>query len=525
MDFAAALANLEKTAQAAAANTGNNSNRNSSNQRRDDDRRRGRPDDQRNDQRRNQRPRYNDDRDRGRDGNLDTRPLEALSRFGYRVAPYRPSKLEAPLSDTVPATPKHIALLVICIDELPYEHIWKAWATTTTGDALVSILVHAKYPGRVQSSWLRQRLLVHPPRTGRGNCYADPEYLTHAPEWGKVQIARAMVDLVAAGLKIRPNDREADERFSTKRFLVKAQDGNKKADPQQQESKEIPPVDKFIFVSETCLPIKTLEECQEALFEDVKATAETDGNEDVKAASETNGNEDVKAAAETTGNADVKAAVETNGNEDVKSAAETNGNEDVKAVVKKMARPNEVSWINARNRNTPGTPQNKYERDQFQDIHRMVPQQCRWKADQWTVLSRAHAAAVLNIDQHMRQPADQLWNSFARINASDEMYFPTALAILGILKEEDDKTVAPQIAKRAVTYTDWTEGMRNPATYTNGIRDFQRVAKIARQQGCLFARKFALFLAIPGKEKVVTGAIDVDAWKGAIEALQKAEES
>jgi hypothetical protein len=38
------------------------------------------------------------------------------------------------------------------------------------------------------------------------------------------------------------------------------------------------------------------------------------------------------------------------------------------------------------------------------------------------------AAAVLNIDQHMR-PADQLWNSFARINASDEMYFPTALAV------------------------------------------------------------------------------------------------
>jgi hypothetical protein len=74
------------------------------------------------------------------------------------------------------------------------------------------------------------------------------------------------------------------------------------------------------------------------------------------------------------------------------------------------------------------------------------------------------------IDQHMR-PADQLWNSFARINASDEMYFPTALAVLGIQRKRTI-VLRPQVAKRAVTYTDWTEGMRNPATlYTNGIRE------------------------------------------------------
>jgi hypothetical protein len=514
MDFAAALANLEKTAQAASNSTSNNNNHNNPNQRRDDDRRRGRPD-QRNDPRRNQRPRHNDHndgRDRGRDRNSDMRPLEEMSRFGYRVAPYQsqPAPSAATLPDAAaPTTPKHIALLVICIDELPYEHIWKAWAeTASTGDTLVSILVHAKYPSKVQSSWLRQRLLVCPPRIGRGNCYADPVYLSHAPEWGSVQITSAMVELVAAGLKIGPNDRETDERFSSRRFLVETRkdDSNTNKTDQQKETKVIPPVDKFVFVSETCLPVKTLKECQEALFEEVKAVVETKGDEDTKATTETSGNEDTKAAAE------------TNGNEDVKASAETKG-EDAKV----SSLPNEVSWINARNRNTPGTPQNKYERDQFQDINRMVPQACRWKADQWTVLSRAHAAAVLNIDQHMRQ-ADQLWNSFARINASDEMYFPTALAVLGILKKEDDSTV-PQVAKRAVTYTDWTEGMRNPATYTNGIRDFQRVAKIARKQGCLFARKFALVHAIPGKERVVTGAIDVDAWKEAIEVLQKAEES
>jgi hypothetical protein len=170
----------------------------------------------------------------------------------------------------------------------------------------------------------------------------------------------------------------------------------------------------------------------------------------------------------------------------MKTPAEIKGD-----AVKVSSLPNEVSWINARNRNTPGTPQNKYERDQFQDINRMVPQACRWKADQWTVLSRAHAAAVLNIDQHMR-PADQLWNSFARINASDEMYFPTALAVLGILKEEDDST-APQVAKRAVTYTDWTEGMRNPATCEWDTRLSK--APDDSKQGCLL-REVCSFHAI-----------------------------
>lgn len=463
MDFAAALANLQKTAKAA-ANSGNTP---SSQQRRDGDRRRGRQDHDQ-DQRRNSRPRYNEregdnTRDRERHGNSD-KPEQGMSRFGYRVNPYRSPPDEASSDGT--NAPKHIALLVICIDELPYEHIWKEWAKT--GDAVVSLLVHAKYPKKIKSDWLRQRLLLHPPRIGRGDCYADPEYLTHSPEWGSVQITRAMVELVATGLKMGPTDREEDARFSTKRFLVEGKD---------TAPGDIPPVDKMIFVSETCLPVMTLQECEDALFEVPKAAETKEGEEDC-----------------------------------CKPAA---------AATLSVARPNEVSWVSARNLNTPDTPKNKYERDQFQDIHRMVPQQFRWKADQWSVLSRPHAAAVVNMDQHMRS-GDQLWNSFARINASDEMYFPTALACLGILKE-DDTAAVPQVSKRAVTYTDWTEGMRNPATHTNGVRDFSKIAKIARKQGCLFARKFALFHNIPGKANVVTGEIDTGAWKEALDAIQKLE--
>jgi hypothetical protein len=140
----------------------------------------------------------------------------------------------------------------------------------------------------------------------------------------------------------------------------------------------------------------------------------------------------------------------------------------------------------------------------------MIPQSCRWKADQWLLLSRPHAIAVTEVDAHM-QPSDQLFHSFSKVSASDEMYFPTALALLGILTES-----STQILKRQVTVVDWSQGMRNPASYEKGVRDLRRVAKNAREQGCLFARKFVL--SHPGTEEV-TGQIDEKQWMSVIDEL------
>ena len=116
------------------------------------------------------------------------------------------------------------------------------------------------------------------------------------------------------------------------------------------------------------------------------------------------------------------------------------------------------------------------------------------------------------------------------ISASDEMYFPTVLSILQVLQQPDSETKdaqetsegdkndqetdtkqqageeegtkkehsTSQVLLRPVTYTDWSEGMKNPATHTK--KDLARVTKIAIAQGSLFARKF-------------TGAIEVEDWK------------
>jgi hypothetical protein len=53
-----------------------------------------------------------------------------------------------------PNTHRHIALLFITIDDLPYEHIWKEWMSSQDDDIHVSVVCHAKFPERVKSEWL-----------------------------------------------------------------------------------------------------------------------------------------------------------------------------------------------------------------------------------------------------------------------------------------------------------------------------------------------------------------------------------
>lgn len=413
MDFASALEDLERTADAASSggrgggnNNNNNSSRHHHHQARDNhsssnshhhhhprgngnDRRRGRSEDYSTSSshhhpsnRRNQRPRYNNqggggggnsnhhhyhhqsrgyssERSGGRGGGRHHHghhgsgggppppgnPLEGMRRFGYRVE--EPPTVKAPETMGTPERPFHIALLAICIDGLPYEHLWRAWAAAGAANdnaschTQVSLLVHAKKPRQVQSEFLKQRLLVHPPKLGRGNSYADPEYVTHRPNWGSVEITKAMLDLMREALVIgTPNDREKDARFSKQRYHMNNNSnkdggvGDGSFMTTSDATAPLPPVDKFIFLSETCVPVATLAETQQALF----------------------------------------------GSPDLYHATSSSP-----ALEEPKITPWHMSWVHGRNRNTDGTPRNKYERDQFGDIFRMVPGQYRWKADQWQV--------------------------------------------------------------------------------------------------------------------------------------------
>jgi hypothetical protein len=92
------------------------------------------------------------------------------------------------------------------------------------------------------------------------------------------------------------------------------------------------------------------------------------------------------------------------------------------------------------------------------------------------------------------------------------MYFPTALALLGLIRSnvnnesnnEKSKTassltgtvmIGDSVMKRRVTYCDWSCGAKNPALF-NGIKDLREMITVARQENCLFARKFSGEIAL-----------------------------
>ena len=281
----------------------------------------------------------------------------------------------------------HLCLLAITINELPFEAIWRDWAERQS--VTVSLICHAKEPHKVQSEWLKSRLLVEPPRIGRGNDFAPPTYHTRRPQWGSIEITLAMLDLCDESLKVSMDSDMKDPRFSTNRYAL---------DPAAAVTGGLPQVDKVLFISETCLPIASL----------------TDAILD-----------------------------------------------------------SPCSIVNSR-----GTPNNGFSRQlQFDKIHSLVP--LKFKADQWMMLSRSHLICI------MTEMPRFFWECFRDCNASDEMYFPTALALLGI---GTDDGAPQQLIKRRITYSDWSTGPKNPATFDG--TDLQRVAEEARKEGCLVARKF-----------------------------------
>lgn len=445
-------------------------------------------------------PHQGSSNNRRRYNNPEPDGLGDLRGFGYRIPNGFP---DPPTPQEMARKPKHLALLAITIDDLHYEHIWKGWcealSQTLTQEGeddqyFISLVCHAKYPNKVRSEWLRRRLLLHPPKPGRGNSYLDPEFFSLTPAWGSVDITRAMLHLLQDGLKIG-HCTETDKRFSASRFLIRSPpsfDSNASSittGPGETEAGDsgsmvkIPPVDHFLYISETCLPVVTAKE----LFDRIQNSS--------------------------------------------------------------------VSWVNARNRKQEDTPRNKYEDDQFAGINRRIPGQYRWKGDQWVLLSSRHASKIVELDRPHISMKHQLWQSFRDINASDEMYIPTVLALLGYLRytadgqdtqrPRDPNAAAPLpgnpssdgpsspskndcILLKPITYTDWSVGMKNPATFSRGVTDLKRIGKIAREKGCLVARKFAPYVAVPGVPKgelKITGEISMTDWEATIQELRTIEEA
>ena len=174
-----------------------------------------------------------------------------------------PTALATTLPPTTPR--KTLALMFIVIDTLPYEDVWRQWigdrdidgdssrivsscnshgkneptrthnqsnghnnsnssagnvtaTETPENNPNVRVFVHAKFPERVRSQWLRSRLIGQ----------------SFKPAWGSVEITRAMLALVEGALTAVPADVAPDMRL--------------------------------VFASESCLPIVPLNVAARALW-------------------------------------------------------------------------------------------------------------------------------------------------------------------------------------------------------------------------------------------------------------------
>lgn len=131
-----------------------------------------------------------------------------------------------------------------------------------------------------------------------------------------------------------------------------------------------------------------------------------------------------------------------------------------------------------------------------------MPDGCVFKASQWVLLSRAHAAAVIDLMQQVGHTSahssnekqkgtadasetlpvlsNALFSAFELVGkASDEMFFPSCLAIVGAIQpsslegdsstcNNDTSTVTNthSVYKLQVTYCDWTDNAKSPQEYS-----------------------------------------------------------
>ena len=140
-----------------------------------------------------------------------------LSRRTSQLSP-DPCKLAV----VVPAKEQRtIAVCLIIVDRLHHEAIWRAWEgenSQTDGSASgfkVRIVIHAKHPERIDSPWIKERMIP----------------MTYKPEWNSPEVIRAMLGTMNEGLR----------------------------DPH---------CGRFVFGTESCIPLYPLDYIAEKLFEE-----------------------------------------------------------------------------------------------------------------------------------------------------------------------------------------------------------------------------------------------------------------
>lgn len=77
---------------------------------------------------------------------------------------------------------RSLGILFIIIDEMPNELLWRLWLSENSSDVSnMRVWIHAKYPERVKSSWVKERLV---------------KSFHLLPDWGSLDLTRVMLGLL-----------------------------------------------------------------------------------------------------------------------------------------------------------------------------------------------------------------------------------------------------------------------------------------------------------------------------------------
>lgn len=149
-----------------------------------------------------------------------------------------------------------IAICLIIVDTLHHEEIWRQWAENqqdhhhSSDKYQAKLFIHAKYPEKVKSAWVRSHLID----------------VTFRPEWNSVEVVQALLSTLDTALRYTG---DGDIRCSNGNNNGNNSGNNNDINGATNITESAPAVPKcgrFVFATESCLPLYDLQATGEVLF-------------------------------------------------------------------------------------------------------------------------------------------------------------------------------------------------------------------------------------------------------------------
>ena len=274
-------------------------------------------------------------------------------------------------------TPIHVAICATIVSTLPHEEIWKSWSSyhPKNKSTTASIHVHAKTKNAIRNNtWLRSKLIP----------------ISHNPNWNDYRIILAMLSLAQYAIKQEPKTTH------------------------------------FMMVTESCIPVGTLDELTNIIHEKGEHCSFLDAY-------------------------------------DIHSPRCTRWDEHNCFAIDSI--PKDV-------------------------IHKALPG--------WALFSRPHMEEILNLKNRLN--GGELYPLFKSVWAPEEVYFSTALALLGKVKGSNE------VVMRSLMWSKWDANAKgndrsHPIVYDG--RFCEKLIDDIKADGCIFMRKWKRGLSIREWERIV----------------------